>query len=98
MGGGLALAVADTKFDFNETIAFGSGQTVNNAGSSSGAKFQAGGYLEGKLLYAVTSTTSLFAGAQYENLGTFSRTAGGEQAQLDMGGAVYVLFGVQLSF
>jgi hypothetical protein len=98
LGGGLALAVADTKYTFNETIAFGSGSVINNTGSSSGAEVQAGGYVEGKLLYAVTPGTSLFAGAQYENLGTFSRSAGGEQAQLDMGSAIYFLFGVQLSF
>ena len=98
LGGGLALAVADTRYSFDETITFGSGLVVNNAGSSSGAEFQAGAYLEGKLLYAVTRRTSLFAGAQYEYLGTFSRTAGNEKAQLDMGSAVQVLFGIQLSF
>jgi hypothetical protein len=98
LGGGLVLAVADTKYSFNETIAFGNGLVANNAGSSSGAELRAGGYLEGKLLFAVTPDTSLFAGAQYENLGTFSRTAGSEQARLDMGRAVYVLFGFQLSF
>ena len=98
LGGGLALAVADTKYSFNETIAFGNGLVANNAGSGSGADFQAGGYLEGKVLYAITPRTSLFAGAQYEYLGTFSRNAGSEQARLDMGSAAYVLFGVQLSF
>ena len=98
LGGGLAMAVADTKYSFNETITIGSGRVVNNAGSSSGAEFQAGGYLEGKLLFALTHRTSLFAGAQYEYLGSFSRTAGNEQAQLDMSSAVSVLFGVQWSF
>ncbi len=98
LGGGLALAVADTKYSFNETIAFGNVLAVNNAGSGSGAEFQAGGYLEGKLLYAVTPRTSLFAGVEYECLGTFSRTAGSEQAQLEMGSAVNVLFGVQFIF
>ncbi len=98
LGGGLVLAVADTQYTFNETVAFGNGFVFKNAGSGSGAEFQAGGYLEGKLLYAITPDTSLFAGAQYENLGTFSRNAGNEQAQLDMGSAVYVLFGVQFGF
>ena len=98
LGGGLALAVANTQYSYNETVAFGTGPVANSAGSSSGAEFRAGGYLEGKLLYAVTPDTSFFAAAQYEYLGTFSRTAGSEQAQLDMGSAVYVLFGVQLSF
>jgi hypothetical protein len=101
LGGGLALAVADTKYSFNSvniTTSAGGVQTAYNVGSSEGAEFQAGGYLEGKLLYAMTVRTSLFAGAQYECLGTFSRNAGNEQAQLDMSNSVYVLFGVQLSF
>jgi hypothetical protein len=98
LGGGLVLAVANTQYAFNETMTFGNGLVANNAGSSSGAELRAGGYLEGKLLFAVTPDTSLFAGAQYENLGTFSRTAGSEQAQLDMSSSVYVLFGVQFSF
>ena len=98
LGGGLSMAVADTKYSFNETITIGSGRVVNNAGSSSGAEFQAGGYLEGKLLFALTHRTSLFAGAQYEYLGTFSRTAGNEQAQLDMSGAVCLLLGLELRF
>jgi hypothetical protein len=98
LGGGLVLGVADIQYSYNETITYGGGQAVNNSGSSSGAEFNAGGYLEGKVLYAMTPRTSLFAGAQYEYLGTFSHTAGSEQAQLDMTTTVYVLFGVQLSF
>jgi hypothetical protein len=98
LGGGLALAVADTSYSYTETISFGGGQTVNHAGSSEGVEFQAGGYLEGKLLYAMTPRMSLFAGAQYEYLGTFSRSAGNEQAQLDLSSTVYVLFGMQFNF
>ncbi|HTX22901.1 MAG TPA: hypothetical protein VMD27_13715 [Candidatus Aquilonibacter sp.] len=98
LGGGLALAVADTRYSFNETISYGGGKVVNNTASGSGAEFNAGGYLEGKLSFDVTSCTSFFAGAQYEYLGTFSCNAGGEQAQLKMGNTVYVLFGLQMSF
>ena len=98
LGGGVAVAVADTSYSYQETVTFGSGLVVNHAASSSGVEFQAGGYLEGKLLYAVTPRMSLYAGAQYEYLGTFSRSAGSEQAQLDMSSAVYVLLGVQWDF
>jgi hypothetical protein len=98
LGGGVVLALADTQYTFNETVAFGNGFVVKNSGSGSGTELQAGGYLEGKLLYAVTPETSLFAGAQYENIGTFSRSAGNEQAQLEMGSSVFVLFGVQFNF
>jgi hypothetical protein len=98
LGGGVSLAVADLNYSFNETIAYGSGLTINNAGSGAGAEFQAGGYVEGKLLFALTRHASVFAGAQYEYLGTFSRTAGNEQAQLDMSNAVYLLLGVEWHF
>jgi len=97
-GGGLAVAIVETSYSYNETMTFGSGPVINSTGSSSGAEVGVGGYLDGKLLYAVTPETSFFAGAQYEYLGKFSRTAGGEQAQLDMNSAVYLLLGVQVSF
>jgi hypothetical protein len=98
LGGGLALTLADTQYSYSETIFIGGGPGVNNAGSSEGASFQAGGYLEGKLLYAVTSHMSLFAGAQFESLGTFTHTVGREQAQLDLSSAVNVMFGLEWKF
>lgn len=64
LGGGLSLAVADLNYSFNETISYGGGLTANNAGSGSGAEFQAGGYVEGKVLFALTHRMSAFAGAQ----------------------------------
>jgi hypothetical protein len=98
LDGGLVLAVASTQYSFNETITYGNGQVVNNSGSSSGAEFNAGGFLEAKLLFALTRKTSLFAGAQYEHLGTFSQNTGNEQAQLDMSNTAYIRFGVELNF
>ena len=71
---------------------------VSRAGSSSGADVLVGGYLDAKLLCALTRHASIFAGAQYENLGTTSRSTAGEQAQLNLEGTVNVLFGVQFSF
>jgi hypothetical protein len=98
LGGGLVLGLANLEYSYNETISFGGGPTFHNNGSSDGASFQAGAYLEGKLLYAVTPSTSLFAGAQFEDLGTFAHNAGNEQAQLDMSSTVNLLFGVQFNF
>ena len=97
VGGGLVLGLADTKYTYtyNDTV---NGQIVNHSGSSAGVSFNAGGYLEAKLLYQLTSEWNLFAGAQYEYLGTFSRTTGNEQAQLDLSSIVNVLLGVQVKF
>jgi hypothetical protein len=46
----------------------------------------------------MTRRTSLYAGAQYEDLGSFSQNTAGEQAQLNLEGTVNLLFGVQFSF
>ncbi len=97
-GGGLAGGLADTRYSYNETITFPGGTSFNNAGSGQGVSVQAGGYLQGELLYALTPVTSLFASVQYENLGTISQNAGNEQAQLDMSSTINVLFGVQFNF
>jgi hypothetical protein len=98
VGAGLTLAVADMKYSFDETLNFGGGNTVRNAGSSSGAEFGVGAYLEAKLLFAMTDHTSLYAGTQYEYLGNFSHRAGNESAQLEVNNTLNILLGVQWDF
>lgn len=98
LGGGLALGVADMDFSYSETRTFASGPVLNQTGSGSELAVQAGGYLEAKVLYALNDRMSLFGGAQWEYLGTFSQTAGRTQAQLDMSSAVNVVCGVQWKF
>jgi hypothetical protein len=98
VGAGLTLAVADMQYSFDETLNFGGGNTVRNSGSGSGAEFGAGGYLEAKLLFAMTDHTSLYFGTQYEYLGNFSHRAANESAQLDMSNTVNILLGVQWNF
>ena len=98
LGGGVTLTVADLDYSFDETIDFGGGNVVGNSGSGSGAEFGVGGYLEAKLLWALTDRTRLFAGVEYEYLGTFSRRAANEEARLDASNDVNILFGLERSF
>jgi hypothetical protein len=91
LSGGLTLALVDTKLSYN-------GGSLVGSGSSEGTDFQAGAYVEGLVLYSLTQHLSLFAGAQYDYLGTCDRSAGIESAQLDMTGAVSILIGAQWSF
>lgn len=96
--GGLAFAVVDGRYSFNENVAFGSGTVIQRKARSSGTDFLVGGYVDGKLLYALTPRTQLYTGVQYENLGNYSRTTAGERAQLKLDAAVNILFGVQFRF
>ena len=91
VGGGLTLALVDTKLSYDRGALVGSG-------SSEGTDFQAGAYVEGLLLFSVTHHLGLFAGAQYEYLGTYDRSAGIETAQLNLTGAVSILLGAQWAF
>ena len=91
LGGGLSLALVDSKLSYSSGALVGSG-------SSEGTDFQAGAYVEGLVLFSVTHHLGLFAGAQYEYLGTYDRSVGIETAQLDMTGAVSILLGVQWAF
>ena len=93
LDGGLTLAVAETSFSYSSQGFVGSA-----SGSSDGADFHAGGYVEGDLIYVLTQRVSLFAGAQFEYLGNFTRTAGTEQAQLDLGSMCNFLVGCQWRF
>jgi len=98
VGGGVALALTESQYSYNETLTFGGGTSISSSGASSGAVFLPGGYAEAKLLFALDDQISVFAGAHYEYFGSFTRNAGNEQAQLDTSGGVDVLFGVEVDF
>ena len=96
--GGLSLALVDSTFSVNETLSFAGGSVVSRVGSASKTDVLAGGYIGGDLSYTLTQRTSVFTGAQYQYLGTFSQTVAGEKAELDLAGGIYLTFGLRFGF
>ena len=95
VGGGGVLGIADSEFDFTEN---GGPGTPSVTGSSSHTGLSLGAYAELGFAYKLSSSTSLFTGAQYEYLGNFSQSTSGHSAELDLGSTIFYEFGLQWHF
>jgi len=98
MSGGLALALVDSHFRFNETVTITGLNPVTNVGSGSRSEWLVGGYLGGSLIYSFDKSWSAAAGVQYQVLGHSSQTVAGKTAELDLQNSVFVTVGIGYSF
>lgn len=105
MSGGLAVAIVDSEFNFQErvflpaslslpdgamsTVARGSG---NNVGTL------VGGYLSGNLVYPLWPDSKMFVGGQWEDLGTYRHYVASHLAEVDFTGAVSFMVGMSLGY
>jgi hypothetical protein len=88
LGAGPAIGIVSGNYQYNETITAG-GVSVGNSGEFGKTGLTFGGYVNGTVLYHVISDADLY-------LSAFS--SGGRQAQLNLGGQVYVSIGVNWAF
>ncbi|HEY3857203.1 MAG TPA: opacity family porin, partial [Verrucomicrobiae bacterium] len=95
VGGGGVLGIADSEFDYTEN---GGNGSASVSGSNSHTGLNIGAYAELGFAYKLTSSTSLYTGAQYEYLGNFSQSNNGHSAELDLGSAIFYEFGLQWNF
>ena len=58
----------------------------------------AGWYLSGGISYALSDSVGLFAGVQYQDLGLYKETEKKKQAQLELGGNIFLSLGLTFSF
>jgi hypothetical protein len=93
---GPALGVMSGKLNFNETIM--TDVTTHTSGHVNGTDVVYGGYVNAMLMYHVVPNGDFYIGAQYMPLGTATISGSGHEAQLKMGGAVYVSAGINWPF
>ena len=99
LSGGLAVLWVDSDFGFTETVTIpGVGSVVAHSGYGSDSDWLVGGYVGGTLSLAMSQKTRVFAGAQFQDVGTFSQIAGGRKAELDLGKSIFVTLGVSYEF
>jgi hypothetical protein len=102
--GGLALALADSQFSFQENVTITDPQYVSvtlphpRSGSGSQMDVLVGGYVGASLSYAVTERLNLVAGAQFQADGQAVSNRGGKQAVLDLSRSIIVSLGATFSF
>ncbi len=97
LSGGLALALVNSTFRFEESITLPSG-TFNDSGSGSSDEWLVGGYVGANVNYAVTARWSAFAGAHYIYLDNYSQNVGGKTATVDLSRSIFVTVGLGFSF
>jgi hypothetical protein len=104
LGGGLTLAVADTKFSFNEIVSISDplyGINLTSAprsGSGSQTDFLVGGYAGGSVSYAFSEKVRVFIGAIFQAAGQSVNDQNGKQSVLNLDKALMFSIGANYSF
>src|SRR5439155_19683385 len=92
LSAGLALVIADGDFTYTETVTMANipNLAVSRHGDGSHTDFMAGYYGGGRIAYNINDSWSVFAGAQYQDVGLYKHSSNNKQAELDLGGNVFV--------
>jgi len=98
LNGGLTLLVSGTDFSYSETVRIPGLGSQSRAAAGSESDFLVGGYIGGRVSYAVADEWSVFCGAQFQTAGRSFNHEGGKEAILDMRESVVVSIGVSYSF
>jgi len=98
LSGGFALMYVSSEFSFNDTVAIAGVGSVPQVASGWGNAWLPGGYIAGNFMLALNKSWSLVAGAQFENLGTYTQKLRGKEATLDLSRSVFVSLGLSYSF
>jgi hypothetical protein len=101
LGAGPAIGIATETLHYNEIISTPNG-TSQDKGSISGTDVVFGGYVNGTLLYHLLDNADIYLSAEYMPLGNASISGGDKmaqrQAELKLGGQIYVSLGVNWPF
>jgi hypothetical protein len=97
LGAGPAVGIVNGNYKYNETITSG-GISARNSGEFGTTGVIYGGYVNGTLMYHVLDNADFYLSAQYMPLGNASFSSAGRQAELNLGGQVYVSFGINWPF
>jgi len=102
LGAGPAIGIVSGNYKYNETITYddpASGSvSARNSGSFGTTDVIYGGYVNGTLMYHVLDNADFYLSAQYMPLGNASFNNGGRQAELNLGGQIYISIGVNWPF
>ena len=96
--GGFAMAAIDSEFRFRETVAISGLGSQTHSGRSHDGGVVPGGYVQGTVIWKLNKELDIFASAQYQALASYSQTAAGKRAELNMGESIFVSVGLGFSF
>lgn len=96
--GGLAFAVVDSTFSYKEIVTVPGVGSTTRSDSGSRSDVMVGWYVSGAVSYALSDSVGLFAGVQYQDMGVYKQTESSKQAQLQLGGNIFLSLGISFSF
>ena len=96
--GGLAFAVVDSTFSYKETVTVVGVGSTTRSDRGSESDIMVGWYISDGISYALSDSVSLFAAMQYQDMGLYKQTENRKQAQLELGGNIFLSLGVSFSF
>jgi len=94
-GGAVGYMSGDLKFD--ETISYAGG-VAQNTGKVSGNDITYGGYVGATLTYHSVKNGDVYVGVQYMPMGKTRISGGGREAELKLGGQIYISAGFNWLF
>jgi hypothetical protein len=100
LGAGPSLGVVSGDYKFNETIStdIPGSTSARNKGSFGATDLVFGGYVSAMVMYHVVENGDIYIGAQYMPMQNADFSSGGRQAQLNLGGQVYISAGINWPF
>ncbi len=97
LGAGPAVGIVSGDLKFDEVITTGT-SSAHNSGQVSGSGVIYGGYVNATLMYHLVDNGDIYLGVQYMPMGNTTISGAGRQAQLDLGGQVYISAGINWPF
>lgn len=96
---GPAVGFVSGELDYDETIVAGVG-SAHNIGHVNGGGLTFGGYMNATLVYHVVdeSMADIYVGAQYMPMTDSTISGGGREGRLNLGGQLYLTFGINWPF
>ena len=95
---GPAIGIVSGDYKFDEMVS-ASGVSARNHGQIGATDLVYGGYVNTTFMYHVPNEKAdLYIGAQFMSLGNASFSGGGREAQLKLGGQVYISAGINWAF
>lgn len=95
--GGFAFAAIDNDFGLSESVSLPNGEATR-AGSEGGTDWALGGYVSGSINLGLSQNVAVFLGGQYQALEDVRQNVSGKEMILHLGGAVFGVAGVSVSF
>jgi hypothetical protein len=98
--GGFAMVYVGSDFQYNETLNAPDRGLVNLVGRGAHDGVLVGGYIGANITYAINEQWKMFAGAQWQDVGTYTHRAGvsREAAVLDLSNTTFVNVGFGYTF